>query len=97
MLIDKYVGFAYPEARHHDLYTISWFQNLAYALEQGFRYYVAGWTDPEIKRHLGARFTFTMHAVYVRNPVVRTVLRPLKPLFESDRRWYTAYAAGAHS
>jgi uncharacterized protein len=97
MLIDKYVGFAYPEARHHDLYTISWFQNLAYALEKGFRYYVAGWTDPEIKRHLGARFTFTQHAVYVRNPVVRTVLRPFKPLFESDRRWYTPYAASAHS
>jgi hypothetical protein len=97
MLIDKYVGFAYPEARHHDLYTISWFQNLAYALERGFRYYVAGWTDPEIKRHLGARFTFTLHAVYVRNPFVRTVLRPFKPLFESDRHWHTAHVADAHS
>ena len=53
-LIDKYVGFRYPEAREHDLYTVSWFHNLEYALEHGFRKYIAGWTDPEIKRHLGA-------------------------------------------
>ncbi|TAJ16501.1 MAG: GNAT family N-acetyltransferase, partial [Rugosibacter sp.] len=59
-----------------------------YALEQGLRYYVAGWTDPEIKRHLGASFTFTCHAVYIRNALLRQAMRPFKRLFESDRRWH---------
>jgi hypothetical protein len=85
MLIDKYVGFRYPEARDYNLYTVSWFHNLEYALQRGFRTYVAGWTDPEVKRHLGAHFTFTMHAVYVRNPILRTLLKPFKRFFESDR------------
>ena len=76
---------------------MSWFHNLEYALAHGFRYYVAGWTDPEIKRELGARFTFTEHAVYVRNPVLRTLLRPFKRLFEADRRWQDTSVSIAHS
>lgn len=88
MLIDKYVGFAYPQARHFNLYVVSWFHNLDYALARGLNCYVAGWTDPEIKRQLGAQFTFTQHAVYVRNPILRALLRPLKRYFEADSRWY---------
>jgi uncharacterized protein len=97
MLIDKYVGFAYPEARDHDLYTVTWFHNLEYALEQGLRHYVAGWTDPEIKRQLGARFTFTTHAVFVRNPIVRALLKPFKRLFEADRAWQATHVPHADS
>jgi len=92
MLLDKYVGFAYPQVREYNLYTVSWFYNLAYALAHGLHTYVAGWTDPEIKRRLGAHFTFTQHAVYVRNPVLRTLLRPLRRLFEADRQWYEDHA-----
>ncbi len=97
VLIDKYVGFAYPEAREHDLYTVSWFHNLEYALQRGFHTYVAGWTDPEIKRHLGATFTFTLHAVYVRNAIIRMLLKPFKGLFESDRQWHTTHVPHADS
>jgi hypothetical protein len=97
MLIDKYVGFAYPEAREHNLYAVTWFHNLEYALERGFRYYVAGWTDPEVKRQLGAQFTFTVHAVFVRNPILRTLLRPFKRLFEADRQWQADHVARADS
>jgi hypothetical protein len=84
MLIDKYIGLAYPKARDHNLYAVSWFHNLEYALAHGLRYYVAGWTDPEVKRELGAEFTFTKHMVYVRNPFLRGLLRLLRHLFESD-------------
>ncbi|HEX3580053.1 MAG TPA: GNAT family N-acetyltransferase [Thermoanaerobaculia bacterium] len=84
MLVDKYIGFAYPQAHLHNLYTVSWFRNLEYALAHGLRYYVAGWTDPDIKRELGAEFTFTRHLVYVRNPFLRALLRRTKRLFESD-------------
>ncbi|MCX7145369.1 MAG: GNAT family N-acetyltransferase [Sulfuritalea sp.] len=87
ILIDKYVGFAYPQARHFNLYVVSWFHNLDYALARGLNCYVAGWTDPEIKRQLGAQFTFTQHAVFVRNPILRTLLRPFKHLFEADSKW----------
>jgi len=87
MLIDKYVGFAYPAAHEHNLYAVSWIENLHYALEHRLRTYVAGWTDPEIKRSLGARFTFTQHAVYIRNPLLRQLLKPFRRFFESDRQW----------
>ena len=87
MLIDKYVGFRYPEAREANLYFVSWFHNLAFAQERGLRWYVAGWTDPTIKAYLGARFTFTRHAVYVRNGLLRALLRTLSRRFEADRNW----------
>lgn len=88
MLLDKYVGFRYPQARDHNLYMVSWFQNLQYAIDNGLTHYVAGWTDPEIKRALGASFTLTQHAVHVRNPVLRSLLKPFKRLFEADASWH---------
>jgi predicted N-acyltransferase len=86
-LVDKYIGLAYPAARELNLYFLSWIENLEYALAQGLSHYVAGWTDPEVKRSLGARFTFTQHAVYVRQPLLRALGRRLVGRFESDRQW----------
>ena len=86
ILIDKYVGFRYPIARELNLYFVSWFANLDFALKRGLHCYVAGWTDPEVKRALGAQFTFTCHAVHVRNVLLRTLLKPFASLFERDAR-----------
>ncbi|WP_114239782.1 GNAT family N-acetyltransferase [Dyella sp. C9] len=86
-LIDKYVGFAYPQAREQNLYFTSWFHNLAFAREQGLSHYVAGWTDPQIKSYLGAQFTLTRHAIYLRNPLLRMLARRLGKFFESDSQW----------
>ncbi|MDR2726753.1 MAG: GNAT family N-acetyltransferase [Deltaproteobacteria bacterium] len=86
MLIDKYIGFAYPLARDLNLYFISWLINLEFALANGLHTYIAGWTDPEVKAGLGASFTFTRHLVWVKNPLLRSLLRPLRHCFESDRR-----------
>lgn len=86
-LIDKYVGFAYPQAREHNLYFVSWMHNLDYARERGLSHYVAGWTDPEVKSSLGASMTFTRHAVYARNPLLRLLLQKIGRHFESDRIW----------
>ncbi|TBR38776.1 MULTISPECIES: GNAT family N-acetyltransferase [Dyella] len=88
-LIDKYVGFAYPQAREQNLYFTSWFRNLEYARERGLTHYVAGWTDPQVKSYLGAKFTLTRHAIYLRNPLLRAVARRLGHLFESDSQWGT--------
>lgn len=86
-LIDKYIGLSYPRAREANLYFVSWMVNLEYALECGLSHYVAGWTDPEVKAQLGASFTFTQHAVYIRNPVLRALARCFSRHFEGDRRW----------
>lgn len=86
-LVDKYIGFAYPHARQLNLYFVSWLHNLEYALKNGLKTYVAGWTDPQVKMELGARFTFTRHAVYVRNRALRAILRATSTQFESDRTW----------
>ena len=85
-LVDKYVGFAYPDARDHNLYFLSWFYNLDYCASNGLKNFVAGWTDPEIKAYLGAEFTYTRHAVYVKNPLLRMVLRRLRKFFEPDKK-----------
>jgi hypothetical protein len=90
-LVDKYVGFRYPEARNFNLYFVSWFHNLGYALERGLTHYVAGWTDPQIKAYLGAQFTFTRHAVHVRNGFLRAVLRRCARWFESDLKWHRGH------
>lgn len=91
MLIDKYVGFRYPEARQYNLYFISWMENLNFAITRQLTHYVAGWTDPEIKAYLGAKFTFTHHAVYPRNPLLRKILGKLSHHFEHDKAWFDAH------
>ncbi|MDR2014558.1 MAG: GNAT family N-acetyltransferase [Azoarcus sp.] len=88
MLVDKYIGFRYPMARECNLYFVSWMENLAYAKREGLRFYIAGWTDPAVKAALGARFTPTRHAVYVRNPLLRPLLRRIAGHFEPDRQWF---------
>lgn len=92
LLIDKYIGLSYPQARQCNLYFVSWFHNLAYARARGLKFYVAGWTDPEVKAYLGARFAMTRHLVYFRNPIMRTLLRPLRAWFESDAATLQALA-----
>jgi len=85
MLIDKYIGFKYPLARQLNLYFVSWLYNLELALKQGCKFYVAGWTDPEVKQALGAQFTYTRHLVWIKNPILRKLLYPLRHYFEADR------------
>ncbi|CAM3975891.1 Acetyltransferase (GNAT) family protein [Paracidovorax anthurii] len=85
-LVDKYIGFAYPAAREVDLYFVSWMVNLEYAIRRGLDCYVAGCAAPEIKKSLGAHFSMTCHAVYVRNSLLRLLARRFSRHFESDRR-----------
>jgi predicted N-acyltransferase len=88
--VDKYIGLVYPEARNFNLYFVSWFQNLEYALKRGLKTYIAGWTDPKVKASLGAKFTMTRHAVYVRNWLLRSLISRFKHVFESDTKVLSA-------
>lgn len=83
-LVDKYIGFDYPVATENNLYFISWFYNLEFARICGLKYYVAGWTDPEIKSYLGAQFVYTRHVVFIRNPILRGILKRFRHCFEND-------------
>lgn len=87
MLVDKYIGLRYPDAPKLNLYFVSWFSNLEFALRHKLSHYIAGWTDPEVKRALGARFTFTRHLVHIVNPALRAVLTPMRHHFEPDAVW----------
>jgi len=86
LFIDKYIGLRYPMARDLNLYFVSWVVNLELAMRYGCAAYVAGWTDPQVKAALGAKFTFTRHLAWVKNPALRAVLYPLRHFFESDSR-----------
>ncbi|MEO7115343.1 MAG: GNAT family N-acetyltransferase [Caldimonas sp.] len=84
-LVDKYIGLSYPAARELNLYFVSWMVNLEFAAKAGLSHYVAGWTDPEVKAQLGAKFTFTRHAVYTRHKLLRAVGRRLSKRLAIDR------------
>ncbi|MBF7685098.1 GNAT family N-acetyltransferase [Acinetobacter sp. B10A] len=87
-LVDKYIGLNYSLALDYNLYFISWFVNLDYAKTHHLDFYVAGWTDPEVKAQLGAQFTFTQHLVWVKSPMLRFILKKFRHLFESDAHWH---------
>lgn len=84
-LVDKYVGFLYPDSKRFNLYFTSWFYNLDFCIQNNLKTFIAGWTDPEIKSYLGAEFTYTYHAVYIKNPLLRFILKSFKSVFESDK------------
>jgi predicted N-acyltransferase len=81
----KYIGQVYPDSRNFNLYYVSWFCHLEYCIKNNIKLYIAGWTDPEIKSFLGSEFTFTFHAIYIRNPIIRFIFKKTKFLFESDK------------
>ncbi|EJF89281.1 peptidogalycan biosysnthesis protein [Bartonella tamiae] len=87
MLVDKYIGLDYPAAIENNLYFVSWFYNLEYARKHHLDFYIAGWTDPEIKAYLGARFVYTQHAVFIKNPFLRWILKRFQHLFENDSKF----------
>ncbi len=84
-LIDKYIGLDYPDARTFNLYFVSWINNIDYCIKNRLEFFVAGWSDPEIKANLGSEFTFTYHAIYLKNPLLRFILKKIKFLLEADK------------
>jgi predicted N-acyltransferase len=81
----KYIGSVYPDSRNFNLYYVTWFDHLDYCIKNNIKLYIAGWTDPEIKSFLGSEFTFTFHAIYIANPIIRFIFKKTKFLFESDK------------
>ncbi len=83
-LVDKYWGFLPEPAREHALFFNSFFANIEYCLRHGLTHYIVGWTAARAKASLGCKFTYTRHAVYIKHPLLRFVLRRFKSAFEGD-------------
>jgi predicted N-acyltransferase len=81
VLIDKFFCMDGIEGRKHNLYYLSWFNNLRYCLEQGIARYQSGQAYYENKLRLGS--SLTPNTMYFRhgNPAVQWVLKTLAPLF----------------
>jgi len=85
MFVDKYIGTSDPEGRTLSLFYNMKFDNIKLCLKMDLKKYVVGYTSPGAKASLGCKFTYTYHAVYIRNPILRFLLNKLKPFFEGDR------------
>lgn len=93
--VDKYIGTSDPEGKDLSLFYNMKFDNIKLCLEKGLKKYVVGYTSPAAKASLGCKFTYTYHAVYIRNPILRFILKALKPYFEGDKS--TLENLSAHS
>ena len=93
VLVDKFRGSLYPESYDVALFFNLFFENIRYCLEHGLKTYIIGWTAPRAKAYLGCQFTYTYHAVYIKNPVIRSVLSFFQSYFEGDKAALAAVKA----
>lgn len=84
-VIDKFIGMSYPLARDHDVYAVSWMDNVAFALSTGRRYLQTGQTAYADKLRFGsaleARTIYAKH----RFPPLNAALRRVAGLLAFDR------------
>ena len=85
MLVDKYAGALYPESLDVALYFNNTFDNIKYCLKHDLKTYIMGWTEPKTKASLGCDFTYTTHAIYIKNPIIRYILSRFSSNFEGDK------------
>ena len=82
-LIDKFFCMD-AQGRRHNLYYLSWFNNLTYCIEQGIKRYESGQSSYESKLRLGSKLTANTMFFKHRNPVVQWLLRLVAPLLSFD-------------
>lgn len=85
-VIDKFLGMRYPLAREHDLYAISWMENVRFCQRIGRRYLQTGQTAYASKLRYGSSLRPLTLMVKHRNPVLNGLIRLAAPWF-SFPRW----------
>lgn len=84
-VIDKYIGMSHPLAKEHDVYAVSWMENVAFALRSGRRYMQTGQTAYADKLRFGSalepRSVWAKH----RFPPLNAALRASAGLLAFDR------------
>jgi hypothetical protein len=70
MIVDKYFCMEVPAGRDHNLYFVSWMENIRYAVERGKSVYHAGPGAEDTKKHLGCRFICNETLFRHTNPLI---------------------------
>jgi hypothetical protein len=83
--IDKFLGMHYPLAQAHNLYVVSWIENVRFCLETGRQRLQSGQTAYGSKLRLGSRLIPSSIFVRHRNPVVNRLVRLAAPIAAFDR------------
>ncbi|MGB0084399.1 MAG: GNAT family N-acetyltransferase [Rhodomicrobiaceae bacterium] len=85
LVIDKFLGMRYPLARAHNLYVVSWIENVRFCLETGRRRLQSGQTAYAAKLRLGSRLIPSLIFARHRNPVINRLVRLAAPIAAFDR------------
>jgi len=84
-LIDKFVGLKPGLARDHNLYFVSWFENLRFCAERSIPIYHSGQAEYGPKVRLGCTLSPTWMLFRHRRPMVNRLLRLVGDLVRLDR------------
>lgn len=82
LLIDKFIGFDYELAYTYNLYFLSWYHNIAWAIKNGIRYYQVGQTDYHPKIQLGGKivplYSYVKHTNWICNSCLQLLSNLMK-------------------
>ena len=84
-MIDKFLGMRYPLAQEHNLYVVSWIENVRFCLETKRRWLQSGQTAYRAKLRMGSRLTPSAIFARHRNPVINRLVRMAAPIAAFDR------------
>ncbi|MEP6762613.1 MAG: GNAT family N-acetyltransferase, partial [Sporichthyaceae bacterium] len=85
VVIDKFLGMRYPLAQAHNLYVVSWIENVRFCLETGRHRLQSGQTAYAAKLRLGSRLVASSIFARHRNPLVNRLMHYAAPVAAFDR------------
>lgn len=84
-VIDKFLGMEYPLARDHNIYAVSWMENVRFTLKTGRRLFQSGQTAYASKLRFGSGLLPSSILVRCRIGLLNRLLRRLAPWLAFDR------------
>lgn len=84
-VIDKFLGMAYPLAREHNLYAVSWMENVRFAMDSRRPLLQAGQTAYASKLRFGSHLAPSTNFVHCRTGVLNRIIRWAAPWLALDR------------
>lgn len=84
-VIDKFLGMEYPLARDHNLYVLSWMENVRFTLNSGRTLLQSGQTAYASKLRFGSMLQPSTNLVRCRGALLNLILRRVAPYLAFDR------------
>ncbi len=84
-IIDKFLGMEYPLARDHNLYVLSWLENVRLVMSSGRRRLQSGQTAYAAKLRFGSSLEPSVNLVRSHNLLLNLLLRIVSPWLGFDR------------